>query len=159
VNRGHPTVIVLNLAVPVLEGTVAMALTPTVQRNAVSEGMALGLLACGRDALPADKDRLGPAFERAWRSWAHRVVFPQIEGDLSNGEDGMSVMTNANAPKEAWALFWEQDGGAFLIRARQPDWSPEDADDLNYAAVVIDGDVPLVGWEALAREFLRQVRE
>lgn len=132
-----------------------MALTPAVQRNAVSEGIALGLVACGRDALPADKDRLGLAFESAWRSWAHRVMFPQIERDLSSGEDGVSIMTNADTPKQTWALFWEQNGGKFLVRARQSDWSPDDVEDLNYAAVVIDGDVPLAGWEALAREFLR----
>jgi hypothetical protein len=136
-----------------------MALTPAVQRNAVSEGIALGLAACGRDALPADKDRLGLAFESAWRSWTHRVMFPQIERDLSNGEDGVSVMTNADTPKQTWALFWEQNAGKFLIQARQSDWSPDDVEDLNYAAVVIDGDVPLAGWEALAREFLRHFEQ
>jgi hypothetical protein len=135
------------------------ALTPAVQRNAVSEGTALGLLACGRGALPADKADLSLAFERAWRSWAHRVVFPQIEMDLSGGEDGVSVMTKADAPKQAWALYWEQNGDEFLIQARQPDWSPADADDLNYAAVVIDGDVALASWTALAREFLRHFEQ
>jgi|1186.fasta_scaffold169072_1 hypothetical protein len=136
-----------------------MALTPAVQRNAVSEGIALGLLMCGRNALPADEGGLGPAFERAWLSWPHRVVFPQIEMDLSGGEDAVSVMTKANAPKQAWALYWEQFGGEFLIHARQPDWSADDADDLNYAAVVIDGDIALVDWQALAREFLRLLEQ
>jgi hypothetical protein len=132
-----------------------MALTPTVQRNAVSEGMALGLVACGRGTLPLDAGRVGHAFESAWRTWVHRVRFPQIETDLSNAEDGASAMTKADTAKQAWALYWEQVDGEFLIQARQPDWSPEDPEDLSYAAVVIDGDVALADWEALAREFLR----
>jgi hypothetical protein len=136
-----------------------MALTPTVQRNAVSEGMALGLVACGRDTLPLDTGRLGHAFESAWRTWVHRVRFPQIETDLSNGEDGASAMTKADTAKQAWALYWEQVDGEFLIQSRQPDWSPEDPEDLSYAAVVIDGGVQLADWEALAREFLRHFEQ
>lgn len=132
-----------------------MALTPTVQRNAVSEGIALGLVACGRGVLPLDTGRLGDAFESAWRTWVHRVRFPQIETDLSDGEDGASAMTKADKAKEAWALYWAEVDGELLIQARQPDWSPDDPEDLNYAAVVIDGDVPLADWAALAREFLR----
>lgn len=134
-----------------------MALTPAAQRNAVSEGMALGLVACGRDALCSDTDRVGPAFESAWRSWVHRVRFPQIERDLSDGDSGVSVLTRADKPKHAWALYWEQSGGEFRVQARQPDWSPDDVADLDYAATVIDGEVQLAGWEALAREFLRHV--
>ena len=136
-----------------------MALTPTVQRNAVSEGMALGLLACGRDALPADEGPLGRAFEKAWLGWAHRVRFPQVETDLSEGGDGVTAMTSADKPKQAWALYWMRNGDEFLVQARQPDWSPDDPDDLNYAAVVIDGGVSLVEWEALAREFLRHLEQ
>jgi hypothetical protein len=136
-----------------------MTLTPAVQRNAVSEGIALGLLACGRNALPAGGDGLGLAFERAWRSWTDRVVFPQIEMDLSDGEDALSVMTKADARKQAWALYWQQFGGEFLIHARQPDWSADDADDLNYAAAVIDGDIALASWQTLASEFLRHFEQ
>ncbi|TDV35930.1 hypothetical protein [Actinophytocola oryzae] len=134
-----------------------MALTPAAQRNAVSEGIALGLVACGRDALPADKGRLGAAFETTWLSWVHRVRFPQIETDLSDGADGVSVMTGADDPKEAWALYWEHRGGEFLVNARQGDWSPEDRADLDYAATVIGGDLPVADWAALAGEFLRHL--
>lgn len=121
--------------------------------------MALGLVACGHDALSHDKDRLSAAFEGAWLSWARRVRFPQVETDLSNSEDGLSAMTKADKPKQAWALYWEQSGGEFLIHARQPDWSPDNPDDLAYAATVIDGDIPLAEWEALAREFLRRLEQ
>jgi len=133
---------------------VRVALTPAQQRIAVSEGMALGLVICGRDVLPFDKARLDAAFEGAWRSWPHHGSFPQVTTDLADGEDGVWAMTGADSRKEVWALYWEQDGDELRIRARQPDWSPEDPADLTYAAEVIDGDVPVASWEVLAREFL-----
>lgn len=133
-----------------------MALTPARQRNGVSEGMALGLLMCGRDALPFDKVAVDLAFEGAWRSWPYRTKFPQVNTDLSNGSDGVWVMTRADADKRVHALYWEQDGRTISIHPRQPEWTPNDQDDVDYAVEVIDGDVPLTGWEELAREFLRR---
>lgn len=133
-----------------------MAPTPTRQRNAVSVGMALGLLMCGRDALPFDKLRLDFAFEGAFQSWPYRARFPQVNTDLANGLDGVWALTRADAKKQVWVLHWEQEGSQFQICARQPDWTPDDPDDLDFATTSIDGDVPLTGWEDLAREFLRR---
>lgn len=92
---------------------VRMVLTPARQRNAVSEGMALGLLVCGRDALPFDKVRLDLAFEGALRSWVYRTRFPQVNTDLVKGLDGVWALTRADANKKVWVLYWEQDGGHF----------------------------------------------
>jgi hypothetical protein len=131
-----------------------MALTPARQRNAVSEGMALGLLMCGHDSLSFDKFRLDLAFEGAWRSWAHRTRFSQVNTDLTKGLDGVWAMTRADADKQVTVLYWEQDGATFRISTRQPDWTPDDPDDLDFAARMIDGGVPLTGWEELARDFL-----
>lgn len=63
-------------------------------------------------------------------------------------------MTHADADKHVAALYWEQDGGTLRILARQPDWTPNDPEDLYFAVEVIGGDVPLAGWEELARVFL-----
>lgn len=131
-----------------------MALTPARQRNAVSEGMALGLLMCGYDSLPFDKVSIDLAFDGAWRSWTYRSRFPQVNTDLTKGLDGVWAMTRADADKRVVALYWELDGGTFRISARQSNWTPDNPDDLDFAAEMIDGGVPLAGWEALAREFL-----
>lgn len=133
-----------------------MALTPARQRNGVSEGMALGLLICGRDSLPFDKVAVDLAFEGAWRSWTYRTKFPQVNTDLSKGSDGARVMTRADADKRVYALYWERGGRTISIHPRQPEWTPNDRNDLDYAVEMIDGDVPLAGWEELAREFLRR---
>jgi len=44
-----------------------MAITPARQRNAVSEGIALGLLMLDRNEIPFDKFRVDLAFEHAWK--------------------------------------------------------------------------------------------
>jgi hypothetical protein len=133
-----------------------MPITPARQRNGVSEGIALGLLVCGRDTFAFDKIRLDLAFAGAWRGWQHRGQFRQVTTDLANGSDPVWVFTGADVRKNVWVLYWERVGGQVHIRARQTDWTASDPEDLDYAVGMIDGDVPLVGWEALAREFLRR---
>lgn len=133
-----------------------MAATPTRQRNAVSEGIALGLLTCGRSALPFDKLRLDLAFEGAWRSWSSRSQFPQVSTDLAKGLDAVWAMTRVDADKHTLVLYWHQEGNQFQIRTRQHSWTPGNPEDLKFAAELINGDVPLAGWEELAREFLKR---
>lgn len=133
-----------------------MALSPTRQRNSVSEGMALGLLVCGRHALPYDKSRLDLAFSGAWRSWTHRPQFPQVNTDLANGLDETLAFTRVDAQKKTIVLYWRQEANQLEICARQADWTPEDDQDLRFAVESLDGDVPLAGWEELAQEFLKR---
>jgi hypothetical protein len=63
-------------------------------------------------------------------------------------------MTWADADKQVMVLYWEQGGDTFRISTRQPDWTPDEPDDLEFAAKMIDGGVPLTGWEEFARDFL-----
>jgi len=64
-----------------------MAITPSRQRNAVSEGMALGLLMCDRITLPWDKVAIDLSFEGAWRSWDYKRRFAQVDTDKENSEE------------------------------------------------------------------------
>lgn len=100
-----------------------MALTATQQRNAVSEGMALGLLVCGRSVLPPDKIGLELSFAGAWRSWAYKDGFPQVSTDLAKGLDDVRAMTQADIHKRTSVLYWEREGSQFRIFVRDPDWS------------------------------------
>lgn len=134
-----------------------VAVAPTRQRNAVSEGMALGFVLCGRASLPFDKVGVDLAFAGAWRGWEWRNRFPQVNTDLAKGLDGVWAMTRATECKQAWALFWDTSGGQLTVQSRQPDWDPADEADLDYALRVIEGDVPAEGWMALAQEFLRRL--
>ncbi|MFQ1003658.1 hypothetical protein [Modestobacter sp. SSW1-42] len=129
-----------------------MKLTSSQQRNAVSEGMALGMLMCGRDELRFDKVMLDLAFEGAWRSWSYRTEFSQVSTDLRNGSDGVRVMTRADERKQVYNLYWDTSGGTVNVYAR-PQWA--DAE-LDYDAIAesIDGKVPADGWRYLADDFL-----
>jgi hypothetical protein len=129
-------------------------ITPARQRNAVSEGMALGLLMAGRDVLPYDKVRVDLAFEGAWRGWAFRGRFPQVSTDLRNGSDGVHVMTRADEQKHVWHLFWEREGRDLRIVARSQ-WEGE-AIEPDAVADSLDGDVAPAGWLALAEGFLER---
>lgn len=129
-----------------------MKLTSSRQRNAVSEGMALGMLMCGRDELRFDKLRIDLAFEGAWRSWSYRNQFSQVSTDLRNGSDGVWVMTHADERKQVWNLYWDTSGGTVNIYAR-PQWADEKLD-YDAIAASIDGDVPAESWRSLAEDFL-----
>lgn len=135
-----------------------MAITPARQRNAVSEGMALGLILSGHSSIPFNKLSVDLAFEGAFRDWRYADRFPQVRTDLRNGSDGVWVMTRATESKHVWVLFWDTSGRELHISARQQDWDPNDDNDVEYALNVIDGDVPREGWISLAQDFLKGLR-
>jgi hypothetical protein len=66
-----------------------MAIGAARQRNAVSEGMALGLCMLERYEFHFDKLRVDLAFENAWRDWPDRykTQFRHVRTDLRNGTD------------------------------------------------------------------------
>lgn len=129
-----------------------MTITPSRQRNAVSEGMALGLIMCGRNTIRLDKVMVDLAFEGAWRSWPYADRFSQVHTDLRNGSGGARVMSRADERKQVWNLFWDTSGGELAIYSR-PQWDDEDID-AEFVAGMIDGGVPAEGWRALAQGFL-----
>lgn len=118
----------------------------------MSEGTALGLLMCGRNAIRYDKVKVDLAFEGAWRSWPYADQFSQVNTDLRNGSGGSTVMARADERKQVWNLFWDTSGGELAIYAR-PQWQDDDID-AEFVARMIDGGVPAEGWRGLAEDFL-----
>lgn len=135
-----------------------MAPTPARQRNAVSQGAALGLLVNGCNELPTDKVAVDLSFAGAWRDWQYRHLFPQVNTDLGKGSDGWNVITRADEGKRVFGPHWTRDGYRWTITTRDHGWSVEDPDDLTHALSMIDGEVPLDGWVELARDFLARLR-
>ena len=126
-----------------------VAITPTRQRNAVSEGVALGVLMSGRNVVPSDRFSVGLSVEGAWRAWAHRRVFPRVDLDLRQGLNGEIVMARATERKQTFALFWEHTSNGYEIFSRV-EWP--DGVDADYVAGLIDGDLPASAWKQLAEE-------
>lgn len=138
----------------------ARKITPTRQRNAVSQGMALGLCMLERYEFQFDKLRIDLAFEHAWQDWPSRykAQFPQVNTDLRNGTDAVWVMTRATERKQVTPFFWDWSGQTINIYHRgDGDWDSDNPDDVEYALRMVDGDVPLEGWVSLARSFLDDI--
>lgn len=133
-----------------------MTLSPTQQRNAVSEGLALGLQALGVDSIEFDKVAVDMSVEGAWRSWSEAHRFSQVSTDLRNGLDGYIVLTRAGVRSKAYAFYWEDKGQTLEIVPRQHDWSADNPDDVEFALEVISGGVALSGWVELAQLFLKR---
>ena len=131
-----------------------MAITSSRQRNAVSEGMALGLIMCGRDTLPWDKIAIDLSFEGAWQSWQYKHGFSQVDTDIRHGSDGVWVMTHADERKQTFNFYWDTSGREIAINARNV-WADQEVD-VDQAAQWIDGDVPAGDWHELATDFLQR---
>lgn len=134
-----------------------MKISASRQRNAVSEGMALGLCMLDRYEFAFNKLKVDLAFEGAWRDWPdqYRSQYPQVGTDLRNGTDAVWVMTHADEKKQTNTFFWDTSGQIIKIYARSHDgWDSDNPDDIARALRFIDGDVPIEGWVALAESFL-----
>ena len=131
-------------------------ITAARQRNAVSQGIALGLCIHERYEFQFDKLRIDFAFEHAWRDWPDRYKsqFSQVDTDLCKGTDAVWVMAHADERKQVTPLFWDWSGGKLTIHQRGDDWDSDDPVDVEHALRMVDGDVPLDGWVSLARDFL-----
>lgn len=133
-----------------------MALTATQQRNAVSEGIALGMMLLGQDRVPFDKVRVDLAVVGAWRAWPLSSRFPQVSTDLKKGLDGINALTRAGEGQHSWVFWWDRSGGTLTIRTRN-DWDPSDQDDVAYAASVIDDQIPVEQWRKLAAAIIERI--
>lgn len=131
-----------------------MTITPARQKNSVSQGVALGLLMCGYDAIGGNKVSVDLAFEGAWRIWPQRTTFPTVDNALSKYGGGTRLVTHADGAKHAWAFYWESSGPNYEFRTRITDWSVDDPDDVEHAIRLLDGDVTAEQWRELAEAFI-----
>ena len=136
-----------------------MAITAARQRNAVSEGAALGLVMCGHFEIPSETWRVSMAFEGAWRAWdeQYKQPFSQVSTDLRQGLNGYIAMTRADERKHVFSLFWVRSGTAFKIYARS--WCSGDDFDADEVAATIDGGLPAGAWQELAQDFLDRMTD
>ena len=128
-------------------------MTPDRQRNAVSEGTALGLVISWHTTIPYKKLRVDLAFNGAWRGWQYADQFPRVTTDLKNME-GTRALIHVDHTRSTRVFYWGNSGRELLICARDPEWDPSDESEIQYALSVIGGDVPLDGWVSLAEDFL-----
>ena len=105
---------------------------------------------CETYAVPSASWRLSRAFAGAWRAWDDRWTshFRQVEIDLRSGLDGYIALTRVDEKRRAMCLYWDWTGTKYDIYAKG---SFADAGEV---ARIIDGGVPAVAWQSLARGLL-----
>lgn len=125
----------------------AMTLSKAMQETAVGEGLALGCVALGVDAIEGSKMDLELAFRHAWRAWPCRSTFPQVHADAER-DDLLRILNKSEGRRSAhlsgWASQWP-----FVPYVAEA-WTVEDV------AEILQGStgVPFAGWIELARSFV-----
>ena len=106
--------------------------------NEFSEGIALGVLMCGRDGIPHDKVNFELAFSGAWRRWQHQSKYPFVGGPTK--KDEIYQMTHAGERHHVNYLYWD----GLNIQARGN--SDLDAETIAHA---IHQGIPASAWHEL----------
>lgn len=125
-----------------------MARSKDQQCKEVVEGLGLGLVKLGFNAVPKDKFTFEMALNHSWHQWRFTDHFPSVDGarDPAN-EVWLCVPKSAN--RRFRSVEWhEEEGhrGEFLIRFTQRDWTPEEVCEHV-------GDLRIEAWLDLAKRF------
>lgn len=126
-----------------------MSLSASQQRNAVSEGFALGLISNGYRGLRDDKVAIDLSVEEAWSKWSERSRFPQVSTDLRKGLAGSIVMSRRQGVPSR-GLVWSHDP-EYQVLIKVGELDPRRVDDLEFLASLIRGKLSLDQWKALGR--------
>ncbi|MDQ0743276.1 hypothetical protein QFZ62_000584 [Clavibacter sp. B3I6] len=132
------------------------------QRIAVSEGLALGFAVSGRWSIPFDTLAIHRAVVTAYLDWPQAPVFPQVHAELSSGLSGVHALMRADDTAHTFALYWARDTGTdgdLSPRSRFDDWTPDSAEDVDYAVESIAGPVTRTQWHALAATVITRLSE
>lgn len=132
-----------------------MAMSDAIQRNAVSEGFALGLTMEGMDTLSYENYHMTSvdlSLAYAWRHWPHRTTFPKVDADFRNRRTEHLIVAHATQRRHTQVFYWDRYD---IITRGQWDWPSE----FEEAAKFIDGEVSAEGWRTLAEMFLTRLQD
>ena len=129
-----------------------MALSNADQEKYVFQGLALGVLAAGREAIPGAKFEFEMSFEGAWHDWPHRGKFPRIA--RPTGADPLYQLTHGTENRRGPLLAaWDNQGAWIYPYVWQDGWSVEESGEM----LAGWSGVPWPAWQELASEFLRRL--
>lgn len=129
-----------------------MSLSASQQRNAVSEGFALGLLSNGYGGVRDDKESIDHSVEEAWSAWEERHRFPQVSADIRKGLAGSIVMTRRQGIPSR-GLVWSE-GPEYQVLVKVSELDPDRVDDLEFLASLIQGNLSLGHWKELGKKLV-----
>lgn len=125
-----------------------MKLSKALQETYVSQGLALGVLAAGRESLPARKLEFELALKGAWRGFPYASQFPQF--DPTRRDPWGPIVSRSENRRAVPMAAWEQVGGELHPYSDMYDWTIDECGEHVGRA----SGVPWPAWRELARDFL-----
>lgn len=123
--------------------------TKTVQQVEIGDGLALGLLACGIDAIPGAKMAVELAFRRAWRRWSCASSYPQLQVGPSFDDIYVQIIRRHGRRRRITYADWANEPPYLVPSVAMESWTLEDALD----ALSETSGVPAVAWIELSTHF------
>jgi hypothetical protein len=123
------------------------------QQKNVGEGLAVGVLALGVEAVTSNKMAVELAFRRAWRDWSCRARFPQVRAEIRR-DDIVGILHDSANRRGVIVADWTSDGPEYVPTLRV-DWSVEEAGDF----VGEEAGVAHAQWVELAQAFLAELKD
>jgi hypothetical protein len=122
------------------------------QERAVGEGLAVGCLSIGVEAIRAQKMTVELAFRHAWRNWSYASQFPTVHASAER-DDLMRILRDSAGRRSSIVAEW--DCGRELRPGLRSDWEVVEA----AATLESDTGVPLHGWEELTNTWTERIGE
>jgi hypothetical protein len=130
------------------------------QRIAVPEGLALGFALHGRWSVPFGTLAIHRAVVTAYLDWQQAPVFPKVLAELKSGLSGVHALMRADDTAHTFALYWARDtDGDIGTRSWFDDWTPDSAEDVDYAVEFMSGPMTWAQWHPLATTVITRLSE
>lgn len=121
------------------------------QQKIVGEGLAVGVLALGVEAVTSNKQAVESAFIRAWRDWSCNSRFPQVQASVPRN-DILGIMHRSSNRSGMITADWSSDREH--VPSLRVDWPLEEAGE----AVGEEARVTHAQWVDLARAFIAELK-
>jgi len=121
------------------------------QQKIVGEGLAVGVLSLGVEAVTSNKQAVEFAFRRAWRGWSCNSLFPQIHASVVRN-DIVGIMHRSSNRSGMITADWTS--GREHVPTLREAWPIEEAGE----AVGEEAGVSHAQWVDLARAFIAEFK-
>jgi len=124
------------------------------QQVEVGDGLALGTLAAGIDAITANKLSIDFAFGYAWRRWTYSARYPQVKGDVARNDFYYQIAHPSERRLRKRAVWIVERGYLYPEVWSESDTALEALESLAEASAI-----PVQGWQQLADLFLGHLKD
>ena len=128
--------------------------TKTNQQVEVGDGLALGILTSGIQAITSNKVAVEFAFRHAWRRWTFAAEYPQVKAGPKFDDIYVQIIGRSENRRFCYAL-WRTEGKYLFPHPTMKSWTVLESAD----ALAESSGVPETAWLELATLFLSQLKD